>query len=303
MKGFRNVLIEKVLRVQKLKAGLGLETINSKRKKQERRAAIFNLVPGVEYHDIEIDGMKAQLIEGEDKVKGRIILYLHGGTFCTGSVKSYRILARKLADVCASEMLIINYRLAPENKYPKALNDAIKAYKWILEKGYSPQDIYLMGDSAGGGLALSTVLAMKKMGISFPAGIVCMSPWTNLSLSFSSMANRRKRDPMLVPEVLKECASLYCGNNVKDPLVSPVYGDFKDFPPVLLQVGTEEILYDDSVELAKRLERQKVDVTLEIWKNMFHVWQFFYLLLPESKLAVENIGKFIEKTSKSYNNY
>jgi acetyl esterase/lipase len=296
MPSWQNAVIKKVLKRHKLKSVFRYRSIKSKRRLQERRATILNLIPGGEFKDIEIGKIKGQLIEAENMSPGRIILYLHGGTYCTGSVKSYRILARKLAEVCSSELLIINYRLAPENPYPGALEDSVAAYRWLLENGYESNKIFIMGDSAGGGLALSTGLKIKDQALEMPAGFICMSPWTDLTLSGKSFFERAKRDPLLNPKVIRKCAKLYYGNHdPKGCFVSPLFGDFTGFPPVMIQVGTEEILYDDSIRLFEKLKESKVSVELEIWKKMFHVWQFFYLVMPESREAVGKIGDFIKK--------
>jgi acetyl esterase/lipase len=295
MSSWQNAVIKKILRRHKLKAVFRYRSIKSKRRLQERRAAILNLIPGGEFTDVKIGNIKGQLIEAENMVPGRIILYLHGGTYCTGSVKSYRILARKLADVCNSELLIINYRLAPENPYPGAIEDSMMAYMWLLDNGYKAKDIFIMGDSAGGGLALATGLKIKELGLDMPSGFVCMSPWTDLTLSGESFKGRAKRDSILNPKVVKKCAKLYYGDHdPADFLISPLFGDFTGFPPVMIQVGTEEMLYDDSARLVHKLKNSKVTVRFEVWKKMFHVWQFFYLVLPESKEAVEEIGKFVK---------
>ncbi|NTW71201.1 MAG: alpha/beta hydrolase [Eubacteriaceae bacterium] len=300
MSSWQSKLIEKLLRKYNLNADNQVVGIKKKRKIQERNARILNLIPGGEFIDVRIGDIKGQIIEGEEFVPGRIILYLHGGAYCTGTVKSYRILARKIADTCRAELLIINYRLAPEHPFPGAIQDSVKAFKWLIEKGYKSEAIFLVGDSAGGGLALSTCVKLKAEGISLPAGIVCMSPWTDLTLSGKSIKTRAKRDPLLNPDIIKRCSGYYCKNeDPENPLISPVYADLTGLPKTMIQIGTEEILYDDSIQMAKALKNCHVDVSLEIYKGMFHVWQFFYYLIPEARRAVGQIGVFVERIAGS----
>ena len=191
--------------------------------------------------------------------------------------------------------LVINYRLAPEHPHPAALEDAITAYRWLLTQGYDPSQIVIAGDSAGGGLALAALLALLDAGEPLPAGAVCISPWTDLALTGASMRSKAKVDHILDPNSLEMYARYYAGiDEVTSPLLSPLYADLKGLPPLLIQVGGDEILLDDATRLAEQAREAGVDVTLEIWDEMFHVFQLVSFL-PETQKAVKHITDFAAK--------
>jgi acetyl esterase/lipase len=224
-----------------------------------------------------------------------VLLYLHGGAFALGSINASREWVGRLARATNLSALVINYRLAPEHPYPAALDDATTAYLWLLHKGVEPTSIIFAGDSAGGGLALSTLVALRSAGRPLPAGAVCISPWTDLALTGDSIQSKAQDDPILAPGDLEMYAGYYAGDNERtEPMLSPLYADLRGLPPLLIQVGTDEILLDDAVRCAGRAREAGVDVVLETWDGMFHVFQMFSFL-PEAKRAVERVAEFVSQ--------
>jgi epsilon-lactone hydrolase len=201
-----------------------------------------------------------------------------------------------MAQMLKMNLLLPEYRLAPENPFPAALEDALKSYRWLLTQGYKSSDIIVSGDSAGGGLSLATVLALRDAGEPLPAAVVVMSPWADLTHKGQSHVTKADSEAVLKTEVLKEWALCYADEaNLSNPLVSPVYADFHGFPPLLIQVGSEEILLDDSLLLTEKAKADGVAVTLKVWDGMWHVWQALGDFLPESRKAFEELGQFVQE--------
>ena len=224
----------------------------------------------------------------------KVILYLHGGGYITGSIEDHRMMCGLLANATETKVLIPEYRLAPEHPFPAALDDALKVYQWLLDQGYSSTNMIIAGDSAGGGLSVATVLALKEKSGSLPAAVVCLSPWADLALTGQSHTTKAKAEAVLRKDVLHEWALYYTDeSNLTNPLVSPIHGDSHGFPPLLIQVGSEEILLDDSILLAEKARSAGVDVILKIWDGMWHVWQALGDLIPENKKTFEEIGEFV----------
>jgi acetyl esterase/lipase len=244
---------------------------------------------------IMIDGIQAEWLIPLNPRHGKVILYLHGGGYVTGSIEDHRMLCGLFAAHTDAKILIPEYHLAPEHPFPAALDDALKIFHWLLAQGHVAEDVILAGDSAGGGLAIASVLALKKKSGSLPAAVVCLSPWADLALEGQSHTTKAKAEAVLRKDVLHEWALCYTDeSNLTNPLVSPVHGDFNGFPPLLIQVGSEEILLDDSIMLAEKAKADGVDVTLKIWDGMWHVWQALGDLLPENKKTFEEIGQFVQ---------
>ena len=247
---------------------------------------------------INMEGIQAEwLIPFSSSTRSeKVILYLHGGGYVTGSIEDHRMMCGLLANATGTKVLIPEYRLAPEHPFPAALDDALKVYQWLLDQGYSSANMIIDGDSAGGGLSIATVLALKEKSGSLPAAVVCLSPWTDLALTGQSHTTKAKAEAILNKDVLHEWALCYTDeSNLTNPLVSPIHGDFHGFPPLLIQVGSEEILLDDSTLLAEKAKSAGVDVTLKIWDGMWHVWQALGDLIPENKKTFEEIGQFVQR--------
>lgn len=246
---------------------------------------------------INMEGIQAEwLIPFPSSTRSeKVILYLHGGGYVTGSIEDHRMMCGLLANATETKVLIPEYRLAPEHPFPAALDDALKVYQWLLDQGYLSTNMIIAGDSAGGGLSVATVLALKEKSASLPAAVVCLSPWADLALTGQSHTTKAKAEAILNKDVLHEWALCYTDeSNLTNPLVSPVHGDFHGFPPLLIQVGSEEILLDDSNLLAEKANSAGVDVTLKIWDGMWHVWQALGDLILENKKTFEEIGQFVQ---------
>ena len=247
---------------------------------------------------INMEGIQAEwLIPFSSSTRSeKVILYLHGGGYVTGSIEDHRMMCGLLANATGAKVLLPEYRLAPEHPFPAALDDALKVYQWLLDQGYSSANMIIAGDSAGGGLSIATVLALKEKSGSLPAAVVCLSPWTDLALTGQSHTTKAKAEAILNKDVLHEWALCYTDeSNLTNPLVSPVHGEFHGFPPLLIQVGSEEILLDDSTLLVEKAKSAGVHVTLKIWDGMWHVWQALGDLIPENKKTFEEIGQFVQR--------
>ena len=226
-----------------------------------------------------------------------IIFYCHGGGFYTGSLEYARTLTTKLALSSSMELLSFNYRLAPESPAPAALEDVLTVWDHLMHLGYGAKQILVAGDSAGGNLALGLGLKLKEQGRMLPKGFVLFSPWTNLTLKGESITKKAELDPILSYEYLQEARVAYVPNGANDetmfegPFVSPLFGDYKHFPPVYIQVGSNEVLLNDSTDLKKHLTNQKVDVKLDLYKGMWHVFQMTNM--KKANEAVDKAAQFM----------
>ncbi len=222
-----------------------------------------------------------------------VILYLHGGAYALGSINSHRELIARLVVNTSCKALAVNYRLAPEHPYPAALEDAIRAYSWLISSGIEPSRICIAGDSAGGGLAISMLLSLREKGMLLPAGVFCLSPWLDLTLSGDSVTKNRHNDPILSATILEKYVNYYIGtHNANDPLISPLFGDLSGLPPIHIQSGRNEILLDDSIRFYEKAQQAGVDVTLKIWDDMFHVFQLFSFL-HETQESMKQVSEFV----------
>jgi monoterpene epsilon-lactone hydrolase len=252
--------------------------------------------------DTRVEHVMAGSVPGEwvsspDADPANVILCLHGGGYTMGSSKATHVPASWFSIAAKSRVLVIDYRLAPEHPFPAALEDAIAAYRWLLDQGIPGRRIVIIGLSAGGGLALSLLVSLRDAGIPLPAGAVLISPWTDLVGTGSSVVTLAGKDPWLTDAMNKYHAALYAGGkDLHHPLISPVYADFHGLPPLLIHVGSDEIMLDDSQRVADKAKAAGVAVTLEIWEGMWHVWHAFATRLPEAQQAIDRIGEFIRQT-------
>ncbi|HCO91361.1 MAG TPA: alpha/beta hydrolase, partial [Alphaproteobacteria bacterium] len=200
----------------------------------------------------------------------------------------------KLSQTSRAKLLVIDYRLAPETAFPGAVEDAVKAYRWLLSQGYAPEKLAISGDSAGGGLSVATLVSLRDAGLPLPKTAALLSPWSDLTGESETMTTRAEQDPMVQKDMLLMMAGLYLnGADPKTPLASPLFADLQNLPPMLVQVGDHETLLNDSLTLAERAKSAGVDVTLEVWDEMIHVWQLFYQMLPEGTQALDRIGEYL----------
>lgn len=228
------------------------------------------------------------------RTDGRILLYLHGGSYSLGSVASHRHLSAALGDAAQSAVLALDYRRPPEAPFPAAVEDTVTAFRWLIGQGLPVERITFAGDSAGAGLAVAALLRLRDLGEPLPAAALCMSPWADLSCGGASHQDRAARDLLLDTEDLHRMAALYlAGADPRSPLASPAFGDLAGLPPLLIQVGSEEVLWDDARALDEAARRAGVAVRFEEWPGMFHVWHWYHPVLPEGREAVAVGGAFL----------
>ncbi len=258
-------------------------------------ASNLPLPKSVTKQNVQIDGLPCEWIEDESQANNGVILYLHGGGYNIGSCASYRLFAATLSRACATPVLLVDYRLAPEHKFPAPIDDAIVAYEWLLDEGYSAEEILIAGDSAGGGLALATAMVLRDEDYALPGGCICLSPWADLQQTGDSMKSRAKQDPMLSKSILQRWADNYIDldDNPANPLISPINGDYEALPPLFIQVGDDEVLLSDAQRITTASRAAGVPTELEIWPRMWHDWQQLAIILPEAKEAIKQIATFV----------
>jgi len=245
---------------------------------------------------LDLNGVRAVSIATEGARLDRHILYFHGGGHVSGSPKLYRDFSWRVAEAARARVLMTYHRLAPEHPYPAAIEDAANAYRALVANGAQPRAMALMGESAGGGLVLGVLLKLRDEGIPLPAAAVTISPWTDLTLSGSSYSQNDDADPMLSRADATCLARHYLGEtDPRTPYASPIYGDPSGLPPTLFQVGSDEILLDDSVQMARRMRAAGCAVELEVWHRMPHAWHVWARLMPEGPAAIARIGIFVQE--------
>ncbi|TFF97273.1 MAG: alpha/beta hydrolase [Promethearchaeota archaeon] len=259
---------------------------------------MYGPLPGnVKCELTDADGVAAEWITNPNVVTDQILFHLFGGGYVMGTLETRRRNPFLLGRESKLRCLNIGYRLAPEHPFPAALDDSIKAYRWLLSAGVAPENIVFSGASAGGGLAIATLLKLRELGVPLPAAAVLLSPWVDLALTGDSLKTNAKFEPNITKGMLRGCAMAYLrGKEPKNPLASPLYADLKGLPPMLIHAGSIEVLLDDSVRLAEHAKASGVEVNLEVWEGMTHVFQSYGDSLTDSRQAIENIGKFIQKT-------
>jgi monoterpene epsilon-lactone hydrolase len=282
--------------IQMLRSAPRPETVEERRAAMESLAAIAPIPDDVQCQPVDAGGVPGEWISAPGADVERVILYLHGGGYSIGSVKTHRELVSRIARASGARALAIDYRLAPEHPFPAAVEDSTAAYRWLLSTGADPARLVIAGDSAGGGLTVATLVALRDAGDPLPAAAVCLSPWVDMEGIGESMTTKADLDPMVTREDLLEGAKMYLGDaDPRTPLAAPLYADLAGLPPLLIQAGTAETLLNDSTRLADRARSAGVDATLEVWDDMIHVWQAFALMLPEGQLAIDRIGEFIQE--------
>ncbi len=271
-------------------------TIEQTRAGFEQMAGLFPVDAEVKREPIQAGGVPSEWVSAPDADAGRAVLYLHGGGYVIGSINTHRALAARLSRAAKARVLVIDYRLAPEHPHPAAVDDAVAAYRWMLSTGLKPTRIAVAGDSAGGGLTVATLVAIRDAKLATPGAGACLSPWVDLEGIGESMTTKAAVDPMVQKEGLIGMAKAYLGGkDPRTPLAAPLYADLSGLPPLLIQVGTAETLLDDSTRIAERARKAGVKVTLEPWENMIHVFQLFAPMLDEGQQAIEKIGAFVRE--------
>jgi monoterpene epsilon-lactone hydrolase len=244
--------------------------------------------------------LNVEWLTPKNHMDGKLLLYLHGGAYVLGGCDMHRQMVSHIARAGRIRAILPEYRLAPEHKYPAAIDDAVGVCRSLLKMGLKPQDIIVAGDSAGGGLSVATLLALRDAGDPLPAAAVLLSPFLDVTGSGASMQSRADKDPWFRAEELSIVADHYCEPHQRRfPLVSPVFANVEGLPPMLIQVGDHEILLSDSERLADECVAAGIDVELEVWPEMWHVFQMFTRKMPESRQAIDKIGRYIQARLES----
>lgn len=251
---------------------------------------------GVTIEAVDMGGVAATLVSPTEVEDGRVLLYIHGGGYVAGSPDGYHGLAGHYAKLLRAKVYMPDYRLAPEHPFPAAIEDTLAAYRWLLEQGTSPRKIAFSGDSAGGAMVVSVMVAARNAGLPLPVAGVALSPWVNLEHSGSSMLTRDGVDPTVNLAGLNLMAKAFLQGALKnDPDASPVFADVRGLPPILVHIGESEVMLSDAIRLAAHLAENRVRVTLEVWPEMFHVWHLFAAILPQGMKALKGAAAFIDE--------
>jgi monoterpene epsilon-lactone hydrolase len=296
MPSFRSRIIQSMLRDAR-NALLSAEPVEKRRRQFDAAARRAIRVPrGVSVQTVSAGGVPADWVEPDNAVPGRAVLYLHGGAYIIGSPTTHRGLTGRIACAGQTRLLSVDYRLAPEHPFPAALDDALAAWRWLLGLGYAPEHVAIGGDSAGGGLTLAIALALRDRHEVLPGALFLISPWTDLTFSGDSIRSRAARDPLLSLEGGDWLISGYAGDEpLTHPYISPLFADPRGLPPTLIQVGSEEILHDDSARLEAKMNAAGVASRFEVWDGMWHVFQAFAPYVPEAQQAINRIGAFLDQ--------
>lgn len=286
--------LQAIIDIFRSRPALGELPLEEQRTEMEASFSQFPLAPDVQCEPVDAGGVPAEFVNTPESDEERVIYYLHGGGYTLGSINTHREMVSRLARAAKARILLVDYRLAPENPFPVAVEDSVAGYKWLLSSGVKPNQVVIAGESAGGGLTVATMVALKDARQPLPAAFICLSPWVDLECTGESMVSKAELDPLLQRDQLREMARLYLGGNAPStPLASPIYADLTGLPPLLIQIGTAEVLYDDATRLAERAKSAGVPVILEPWEDMIHMWYFFAAMLPEGQQAIDRIGEFV----------
>jgi acetyl esterase/lipase len=271
-----------------------VSSIEHARARLESFATLIEPVPGIRLEPARVNGVPCEWLSAPGLRTDGVLLYCHGGGYGLGSLSTHRALVSRLSEATGLRALTVGYRLAPEHPFPAAVDDAVATYRGLVRDGVPPERVVLAGDSAGGGLAIATMLALRDAGCALPAAAVCLSPWVDLDVAAEVEPSTGSGDPMINREELRLMAALYlAGADPLSPLASPLYADLRGLPPLLVQVGTAETLLDDSLRLAARVGMAGGDVVLQQWPDMMHVWHAFAPLLPEASDAIAAAGAWV----------
>jgi epsilon-lactone hydrolase len=268
-----------------------------RRERMEEVCSVWPVADDIRLTPIDIEGLPAEWSIAPSSDPSRVLLFFHGGGYCSGSIVSHRRMATEAGRAAGARSLAIGYRLAPESPFPAALEDALKAWRFLLAQGVSPAHIVVGGDSAGGGLTVTLINHLRAAGEAQPACAWLVSPWTDLTMSGPSLDEKDAVDPLIHKGYLTELADAYApaGLNKRDPRLSPLYADLKGFPPTLIQVGSAEGLLDDAIRFARAAGAADVDVTLEIWPHMIHAFPVWNAHLEPARRALAQAGAFFRR--------
>ncbi|HWS76709.1 MAG TPA: alpha/beta hydrolase [Quisquiliibacterium sp.] len=281
------------LRSRPAPAGLSIAEM---RERYLKLAGFLGGAPDAQCEKVDACGVPAEWVAAPGVDPSRAMLMLHGGGYAIGSIDTHRRLAHDVSVASGARVLLIDYRLAPEHPFPAAVDDAAAAWRWMLAQGLKPSRLSIVGDSAGGGLVLSALVALRDQGAPLPACAVAISPWVDLEMQGGSVKSRAGVDPMVAEAGLHAYAKMYLGDaDPRAPLASPLHADLAGLPPVLVQVGSAEVLLDDALRIAEKLHAAGNDARLSVWPNMPHVFPFFAPVLSEGGDGCREIGEFVRQ--------
>jgi epsilon-lactone hydrolase len=293
MAGPEIVKLKRILREKAVPPGVEVP-LEAMRKSMEKLA--FKAADDIQVESVMAAGRPAEWVRAPGCQPGKAILYLHGGGYVMGSINTHRSMVGEIARAAQAAALLLDYRLAPEDPFPAAVEDGVAAYRWLLDQGFKPQNVSISGDSAGGGLAMAILVSARDQDLPMPASAVPISPWSDMTCSNDSYKTRAEADPMVAPGGIHKMAGRYLsGADAKHPYASPNLASLKGLPPLLIHVGRDEVLLDDSIKLDAKAKADDVRSTLEIWDDMIHVWHAFHPMLPEGKQAIARVGEFMRE--------
>lgn len=294
MKTKTNEALERVVRMLRERFETPAKTIEEVRQRFEELAVSLPHVQDAEVERVRLGGVPATWITVSGVAASPIVYFLHGGGYNCGSLSVYRDFCARISRAVNSRVLFVDYRLAPEHKFPAAVEDATAAYRALIAEGADPRRVVFLGDSAGGGLVLATLVALRDAGDPLPAAAACISPWVDLEGLGESVKTKADEDPWIGKLRIEASTRLYLGDgDPRQPLAAPLHADLTGLPPLLIQVGTAEVLLDDARRIADRAHAHGVNITLDIWDNMVHVFPFFAGILPEGLEALDDFAEFV----------
>lgn len=269
----------------------------ARRQRLDEIGSVWPVADDITLEAVDIDGVAAEWSIAPGSDASRVLLYFHGGGYCSGSIRSHRRLVTEAGRAAGVRTLALAYRLAPEARFPAAVDDAMKAWRFLRRSGIAAEGIIVGGDSAGGGMTLALLTSLRDQGAALPACGWLISPWTDMTLSGATLATKDSVDPLIHAGYLAELADAYLGPGFdrRDPRVSPLYADLQGLPPLLIQVGSAETLLADATRLAEAAGAADVAVTLEIWPRMIHAWPLWNARLQEGRKALVAAGAFMRR--------
>ena len=296
MPSFQHLLLKQLLTAAAAPLARRKPSVGAMRLVMEA-GALFQFMPWkVNMESLRLDNrLEAEWLRPRDAHPTRVLLYLHGGGYVLGSLNTHRSLVGSLAQRCGLNVLTINYRKAPDHPFPAALDDARRAYRWLLRQGHQPHEIVVAGDSAGGGLALALLLALRDAGAALPAAGIGLSPWTDLNLPITALRRVAREESLLLEALqMRTWGPLYAHKTpISHPLLSPAQAELHGLPPLLIQVSTAEVLYDDVLKFARKARAAGVAVTVQPFEGLVHWWHLFWRTVPEAWQALDQVAEFV----------
>ncbi len=270
--------------------------IQSLRRLLDMSALPLNMPRGVKTKAIKIGKIAAEWYYPRQADMTKVILFVHGGGYAVGSIQTHRALAARIAQASHCVAISVDYRLVPEHPFPAALEDVVHAYEWLILKGYNPQDIAMTGDSAGGGLIMSTLITLRQMNSPQPAAVALMCPWVDLSFAGDSASENQAFDPIVSVNQVRDWGIVYAGKyTIYHPMISPLNASLNDLSPMLIQASTKEVLTDDAIGLEKKIRQDGGEVELQLYDGLLHVWHLFWKYVPEAQQAIDKMADFFQQ--------